>query len=287
MRESQMKKLVALAVAGAFVAPVYAADITISGASEASYTDASGATTTALDTSFTISAATELANGIKVSTAQSIDSEGGANDGGNNVTLSGSFGTLAIGEVPSAADRFDDRGDFDKVLGLGVSAEDSSIGYTLPSMVPNLTVYLALETDTGVAGADEGAGSGVAFSYAAGPASFAYGVNDRDDGSKLTYTGGSVSLSGVTVSYEIMDEKSTAGANLTKEKAIGVKYTMGDVTVWYASEDQDEANANVSDWTNFGLHYNLGSGVTAFLEMREDSLASNSSASAVGVEFKF
>jgi hypothetical protein len=287
MRESQMKKLVALAVAGAFVAPVYAADITISGSSEASYTDSSGTSITALDTSFKISASTELANGIKVSTAQSINSETGANDGGNNVTLSGSFGKLEMGDVSSAADKFDDRGDFGKVLSLGVSAEDSSIGYTLPTLVPNLTVYFALQTDTGVASTVEPAGSGVALSYKAGPASFAYGMNDRDIGSKLTYTGGSVSFSGVTVSYEIMDEKAATGANLTKEKAIGVKYTMGDVTVWYASEDQDEANASVADWTNFGLHYNLGSGVLAFLEMRDNGLVANSSASAVGVEFKF
>ena len=37
-----MKKLVALAVAGAFIAPVYAADISISGDQEFSYQDANG-----------------------------------------------------------------------------------------------------------------------------------------------------------------------------------------------------------------------------------------------------
>ena len=54
MRESQMKKIIAAAVATAFVAPVMAADVTVSGSQEFSYKSVDGTTTTETDGNVTI-----------------------------------------------------------------------------------------------------------------------------------------------------------------------------------------------------------------------------------------
>ena len=59
-----MKKIIASAVAVAFAAPVWAADITISGDQEFSLQDSNGASTSALDGDFNIKASTETANGL-------------------------------------------------------------------------------------------------------------------------------------------------------------------------------------------------------------------------------
>jgi opacity protein-like surface antigen len=69
MRETQMKKIIATAVAAAFAAPVMAADVTVSGSVEFNMNDANGTTTSATDSAFKVAASTETANGIGVSGA--------------------------------------------------------------------------------------------------------------------------------------------------------------------------------------------------------------------------
>ena len=139
-----MKKLIAAAVATAFVAPAFAADIVITGDQEFSYTDSNGTTATAIDGDFNVKASTETANGISVSAdiniaAMRVDND----DGGDSLTLSGDFGTLDLGDTSSAADSVDDRTDYSYVTGVATTAGDAAIGWTLPSVVPNLTVYVS------------------------------------------------------------------------------------------------------------------------------------------------
>ena len=75
-----MKKIIASAVAVAFAAPVWAADITISGDQGFSLQDSNGASTSALDGDFNIKASTETANGFAVSADINI-AEDAADDG--------------------------------------------------------------------------------------------------------------------------------------------------------------------------------------------------------------
>jgi hypothetical protein len=106
-----MKKIIAAAVAAAFVAPAFAADITISGDQEFSYVDTNGTTSTAIDGDFNIKASTETANGLAVSADINISDEG-EDDGSNSLTVAGPFGKLDMGDTSSAADNVDDRTDY-------------------------------------------------------------------------------------------------------------------------------------------------------------------------------
>jgi hypothetical protein len=276
-----MKKIIAAAVAAAFVAPAFAADVTISGAQEFSYTDSNGATETAIDGHFSVAASTETANGLSVSANIDLDNEG-AEDGGNSLKIGGEFGSLTLGDTSSAADSVDDRTDYDKVLGLGTTAGDAGIGWTLPSMVPGLTVYVSHGADTDEE-TDSEAHTGVALSYATGPVSIAWAENNNDDGTKITYVGGTASFSGIAVSIERMDDDATD----TEEAAIGAKYGMGDMTLYAAQMETQVANVVTKDQTAVGIQYSLGGGVTAFVENRTDAKDATADATAAGVEFKF
>ena len=80
-------------MAVAFAAPVWAADITISGDQEFSLQDSNGASTSALDGDFNIKASTETANGFAVSADINI-AEDAADDGSASLTISGPFGKI-------------------------------------------------------------------------------------------------------------------------------------------------------------------------------------------------
>ena len=75
MREFQMKKIIATAVAMAFAAPVMAADITITGDQEFSWQTNNGQTTAELDGDFNVKAATETANGLSFAADINVKSD--------------------------------------------------------------------------------------------------------------------------------------------------------------------------------------------------------------------
>jgi len=274
-----MKKIIAAAVATAFVAPAFAADITITGDQEFSYTDANGATSTAIDGDFNIKASTSTANGISVSADINISDEGG-DDGSNSLTLSGDFGKFDLGDTSSAADSVDDRTDYSYVTGVATTAGDAAIGWTLPSMVPNMSVYVSHGTDTDE---DGEAHTGYAIEYSAGPVEIAYAVNNNDDSTKITYVGGTASFGGAAVSIERMDDD----ADDTEEAAMGISYGMGDMTIYAANEETQVANTTTADVTAFGLSYSLGGGVTAFVESSSDDNDAANDETTAGVTFKF
>jgi len=274
-----MKKIIAAAVATAFVAPAFAADIVITGDQEFSYTDANGATSTAIDGDFNVKASTSTANGISVSADINISDEGG-DDGSNSLTLSGDFGKFDLGDTSSAADSVDDRIDYSYVTGVATTAGDAAIGWTLPSLVPNLSVYVSHGTDTDE---DGEAHTGYALEYSAGPVEIAYAVNNNDDATKITYVGGTASFGGAAVSIERMDDDATD----TEEAGLGISYGMGDMTIYAASMETQIANATDSDVTAFGLSYSLGGGVTAFIESSSDSEDAAADETSAGVTFAF
>ena len=274
-----MKKIIAAAVATAFVAPAFAADITISGDQEFAYSDANGSTSTAIDGDFNIKASTETANGISVSADINISDEGG-DDGGNSLTLSGDFGKIDAGDTSSAADSVDDRTDYSYVTGVATTAGDAAIGYTLPALVPSLSIYLSHGTDSDE---DGEAHTGYALEYGAGPVEVAYAVNNNDDATKITYVGGTASFGGAAISIERMDDDS----NDTEEAGMGISYGMGDMTIYAANMETQVANTTTADVTAFGLSYSLGGGVTAFVENSADDKDPDAETTAAGVTFKF
>jgi hypothetical protein len=289
MRESQMKKIIALAVASAFVAPVMAADVSISGLSEFTFKDANGTTTADFtDNAIYVGASTETANGLTVTAAMNITGAG-ADDGSDALTVSGPFGEVTMGDVSGATDKFDQRTDKDVGIGVSTSGYDAAAGWTLPTIVEGLTVYASYaaenNNDGGTASAQEG--SGLALQYVAGPVSVAYATVDTQDATKeQDYVGATVSMNGLAVSAEV---KST-GASGAKEDitGIGVSYAMGDLTLnAVSSKTEDSSNVTTSDVTFYGVQYNLGGGVKVFAEVKSDDKNTDADVSGFGVAFAF
>jgi hypothetical protein len=277
-----MKKIIAAAVAAAFVAPAFAADITITGDQEFSFTDANGTVTSAIDGDFNVKASTETANGISVSADINITDDGG-DDGSDSLTISGPFGKIDMGDTSSAADKFDDRNDFGFVLGNATSAGDAAVGWDLPTLVPGLSTYISYSSEGSEDGGNVGEHTGIALQYGAGPVQVAYAQNNNEDGSKLTYVGGTVSLGGLAVSVERMDDDSDD----TEEQSVSAKYGMGDLTLAISQQETTVADAVESDVTAVHVHYSLGGGVTAFIENSSDDRDADADATAIGLAFTF
>jgi len=288
MRESQMKKIIAAAVASAFIAPAFAADVSLTGSVEFNMDDNNGTTTANTDSAFQVSASTETANGISVTAAINIQANSDGTDaalngnGGDGLTLAGDFGKIELGDASSAADKYDDRGDFSKLNGVATSAGDAQVGWTLPALVDGASVYVSFSDDAG----EGDAHTGLAVQYAAGPVTLAYAQNDEvADNSDLTYVGASVSLQGLTLSAETMEDE--GGGTKEDEKIIGVKYAMGDITVFAASYEHKTSGSKDEDVMSYGLHYSLGGGVTAFVETQADDLNDAADSTGFGLEMTF
>jgi hypothetical protein len=301
MRETQMKKIIAAAVATAFVAPAFAADVTLSGASEWSYVDNSTTSATTknsqMDTSFTIGASTETASGLAVSASINMDAAG-ANDGGNTITISGGdFGTISLGDNAGAMDSIDGATDPYKVIDHDASSasvqnfSDAAVAWTLPAIAEGLSVKVAwspadAETGANAAGttADQ---SGVMVGYSVAGLGIKLAQQDtgtdKDRGMTLTY-----SIEGLNLAYETHQNKVSAGTK-TNYNAYGLTYGMGDITFAYSNVlEKVSGGADLSDRTSFGIHYNLGGGVLAFAESSSENIESGKEdETAIGIAVSF
>jgi len=130
-----MKKIIALAVAGAFVAPVYAADVTVGGSMEFAFKTVDGSQDSITDAgNELIVGASEEVNGLTVSTSMTLGLDGiQADDDTNgndvfasamNITVAGAFGTVAVGDVSGGLDSYGDYTDVSPA-GAGFDAHHS------------------------------------------------------------------------------------------------------------------------------------------------------------------
>jgi len=289
-----MKKIIALAVASAFVAPAFAADVTISGASEAIFIDTAGATSTQIDQVFTVGASTELANGMTVSTDINMgaddDGETGLfNEGGNSVTISGAFGKVDIGDTSGAVDAIDDVTESAKELGQGTDGNDAAVLWTLPTLAEGLTVNISMNTDSSTVDSDvdtAGKANGVSVKYSNSGLTLGYGVNEYDSNVEEAIYNASYSMSGVSVALESLKDTTAAGVE-TKQNAYGLTYTTGDLLIGVETQETSSAGSVSTDYTIYTVQYSLGGGVTAYIETSDDAKTTNSDTTAAGLEFKF
>jgi outer membrane protein OmpU len=304
MRESQMKKIIAVAVATAFVAPVMAADVTLTGAMEMTFASENNGTATATtfqeDSVFTVKATEELANGVTVSADISIDGNGD-DDGGSSLTLSGAFGSVDIGETSGAIDAIDDKTDLFNFVdsGTGLTSTDAALLWTLPSMVDGLTLRASFSPDNGDdasiskqelsasgTAATNQLGSitdnvtGVSFTYAAGPVNVNYGVESVGTADH-TFVGVNGSFNGLFIAAEaaeIKDGKSQMG--------VAASYSMGDITLKVANQVvETAAGADESDMTAYGISYSMGA-LTLFAEAAKEDF-SDDEGTYIGASFAF
>jgi len=287
-----MKKIIAAAVASAFVAPAFAADVTVSGSQEFSWADANGTSTSEIDGTIKVGASSELPNGMSVSMSLPLSDEGDA-DGGANLTLSGEFGSIAMGDVSGGADSVDDVADWGfagttgTTDGTGTGAMDANVNWSLPTFVEGLSVNLtaSAQTQNGASTGGEAEATGYAVKYTTGMITIGYGADDNDDGTKHTDVSLSVTMNGLTVAAETFTDKSAASVD-TDYTNLGAHYSMGDTSVFVVSEKAESAGTTAADRSVIGVHHAIGD-VTFFAEQSDDSKDSTAETTYFGASYSF
>jgi hypothetical protein len=292
-----MKKIIALAVAGAFVAPAMAVEVNISGEVETTYTSSDGTANMSQGTQdIKVSFSDTLANGMTVSGYVLNDSANGTVTQDSALTISGDFGSFQIGkDAGKGGDQFDDVSDVASG-GSGADAEiDDGVSTSASAMyTPNLGVD-GLTATIGYASASTGSNTevlGYGLKYDTGVVSLAYGAMDSDDSTLKTATIASATMKMGPVFVGVDSSSKIAGVDGDDSVAIGVTYTMGDIIFAYETMTiEDDSNLDSTD-TVFDITYNVGAGLQVYVSADKNETATSSAVTAVdstilGVEYKF
>lgn len=299
-----MKKIIATAVAAAFVGPVMAADITITGFYESAIVSESTAvaaeddqTNVNQEMALTFKASEELDNGMTVSADWTLDNDGEYFN--NSLNISGAFGYVELGATSGAIDGIDDSADPMYVHDNGSNAgtsKDTYASWVLPTMVEGLDVRLSYSPDTNNADItdfdiDHTQGdtaiaddvSGVGLKYSIGGATLRYGQEDvgavENRLVAATYTVG-----GLYAAIENTESDQSDGTT-NESRQMAATYTMDAVTLKIATKEYDEDSTAVNDITAYGVAYKIG-GLTFFAETADDSEA-DEQITALGASYKF
>jgi len=298
-----MKKIIALAVAGAFVAPVYAADVTVSGSMTYNYiaSDASaiGDRVESDDNQVAISASQELDNGMSISAKFAIvdDTSSGTEHQGNNITVKGDFGSLSIGDNSGALDATGDWTDKSPVFGgFDADGTDQAILLALPSfqgfdikasMSPSGDNYVNDETAGDLAGDEEGLeATSVSVTYSAGAFGLYYGTEEYDRANSQTVKGKAYgvkySANGLYIAAEKGEAQNSAGSDSYSAwsatddvdyTGLAATYKMSNITFgveMQKTEDKAETTAlkAIEDETIVFVEYDLGGGAKVYAANR-------------------
>jgi hypothetical protein len=288
-----MKKIIAVAVAGAFVAPVMAADVTVSGNLEYVFISDDQANTSdfvAEDAVVSIGASSELANGMTITSSINIENTDEASatvaDGGNNITIGGDFGTLAIGDVSGGMDAVGDYTDVAAYFG-GFDADGDDAAFAL---TPNLGVagLKAVISATPEGDANNAEGTSYGLEYSVGGFAAYYGKDETAAAaSQQSAAGIKYSMDGIMLAYE-SGESPNSGSGKVEFKGVAATYTMGDLKFGIEMQEQTDDGTVDSDETTLSATYNLGGGASVYIvNTEDDKLATKVDKTAVGINFAF
>ena len=287
-----MKKIIALAVASAFVAPAFAADVTITGETEMTYVSNTGSqdSATNADNVVVVTASSEV-NGIGVSTSIVLDQDAvydaSAAGDGSSLTLSANGVSLAMGDVSGAMDAVGDYSDMAPAYGgFGADGDDHAFLVTLPAM-NGITVFASMSPQgAGFDGSTaDSTAFGAKFAFAGGEV---YAATQEDADSKWNSYGAKYSVQGLTVAFEKGADDAGSAADI-KYSGVAANYTMGDVVIGAEAQETktDGAAASVDDTIAF-IEYNLGSNVDIYVSQRSSKgTGSNVDGTTFGVEYTF
>ena len=276
-----MKKLIALAVAAASM-PAMAA-VSISGASEFSYSDTDAATTAGMEqTVITVSGSSEMDNGMTISASSSMINDGsniGSDNGATSITIAGSFGKLNLGDVAGPLDALDGAaiGTAENDFSNGQGG-DMSVRYDLPTIAEGLTLHVGYSPENGGDGvvADT---TGFGASYSVAGFKVFYGSEDNAAGDEVTGMGIKYSMGGLTVGYNASE--TDGGAELS---GIAAGYKTGNLTLAVNTTEDD--NTADSAKTTVSVAYSMGGGVTAYAASTSADLDANEE-NTFGIKFSF
>jgi len=285
-----MKKIIAAAVATAFVAPAFAADVTVTGETEMTYVSTTGSTDAATnaDNVVTITASEEI-DGVSISTSIVLDQDkvydASTSGDGSSLTLSTGGVSLAMGDVAGAMDAVGDYTDMSPAYGgFAADGADHSFLVTLPAM-GSVTVYASMSPTTGFDGSTaDSTAFGAKAAFAGGEVYFA---TQEDTDSKWNSYGAKYSTQGITIAYEKGADDAGSSDDI-KYTGLAAKYTMGDIVLGVEQQETktDGASATVDDTVTF-IEYNLGSNVDIYVAQRSSQVSGTADGTTVGIEYAF
>ena len=278
-----MKKIIAAAVASAFIAPAFAADVTISGDTEFQYRAPDGADNSIAHDGviMTVKATSELDNGWTVSADMPFELSGGS-DGGESITLSGNGMTIDFGDVSGALDAVGDYSDVaPEKGGFAAAADGSDAGLSVSTAIGGATLNLSHSPKGGSHGAAADFNS-YSVKMPVGPAEVYVGSETHgNDALDVLAYGAKASFGGIMVAAEYADFDSGASAT-----GLAITYKMGSMTVGAESQSEENAaGADTSDLTVMFAKYSLGGGVTAYVESATDDYGTDQN--TLGLSYKF
>jgi hypothetical protein len=286
MRESQMKKIIAAAVAAAFVAPAFAADVTVSGDVEYYFINGNSGKTysDSGDQDVTVSGSEELGNGMTVTASLEIDGSDSDIASDSSLTISGDFGSIAVGDaVDSAALIFDEKSDKAEQGGTGGSAAITTTHAVLfqPNTgIENLSLALSYGTTTAAAASAKTITS-YAVQYSVAGVTAAYGVADKDGtDAQQSVTSVSFGVGPISVGFDSITNDNFVED--TDQSNVGVAYAYGQGNVFYETGETDVSGTK-TETTAYGVSYKLGA-VNFYVLNNETATTEDT---YVGVEYAF
>jgi hypothetical protein len=263
-----MKKIIALAVAGAFVAPVMAADVTLSGDFEyvMVFPETGGSSFRGGDQIVTFGASSETSNGLSVSAKANIlvnNDQVVGTDGGEHIKVAGPFGTVSLGDVSGGLDNVGDYTDMaPQDGGFGADGSDANILYVLPALVDGLKVSIShAPKDTANNFGNSPAGDSYSVAYNFGAGEVYYGSESLTGSDELGAYGIKYSVAGLTLAAELGNK------GTTDYTGIAASYKIGDTTLIVESQEV-EANGSTSvDDTLIAVKHSLGGGLSVYAQL--------------------
>jgi hypothetical protein len=295
-----MKKIIAAAVAAAFVAPAFAADVTLSGDVEYKYISTEdGASFDSGDQDVTVTGSEELANGWVVTASLELD---GAEDGLNSdssLSINMGMATVTIGDANDIAQRMIDEKS-DKAEHGGRSGEaaisptaagadtiDHTLSVTIAPM-DGLMIAVSKSTNNDDADATVIDTTSYAVQYSMMGATVAYSsteVEGQDEdvtGMHLAYATGPISI-GYESFSNVGNVADDDGTNL------GLAYSYGAGNLYIETGETKDASAGTDvKTTAMGVSYAIGN-LNTYLEQNtvKESATADDDQTIVGVEYKF
>ena len=318
-----MKKIIAVAVASAFAVPAFAADVTIGGDVEYTYTDSNTVQEfDSGDQDVVVSASEELDNGMTVSVSLEMDGNEDGLNSDSELTISNGMMTFRIGDATAdAISMYDaksmvaEKGGEDSVENDENGAGESHAASVELTPVEGLSIALSMGTDKRVAAVASdttttpitlGAAAqesldttSYAVQYSAMGFSVSYGVLDKDglDAASDEDSQSSVSASYTTgpfyVGYDSIESFDFDKDN--EVTVIGASYDYGQGKLFVESGEQEVKDTGaVTETVAIGASYKLGGAVNLYIVSNEVETVASSGATAtddnqtiMGIEYAF
>ena len=270
-----MKKIIAAAVATAFVAPAFAAEVTVSGAYDMVFVNGADSNRNAQSSEFKVGASNEMDNGLSVSAY--IEQQ--ASSHLNYVEISGGFGSIAMGtDGDSAISAYEDKTDIAKFTGgdSGMSSLGNAPILFQPNLgIPGLTVGIGYDAD----GTEELVDYGIQYSAMGVTISYAAGDYEGTDSNPSVI---SASFSSGPVYIAVDSVKNEGGVEGEDSDGLAASYSFGAAKLY--AEDHEHTSAN-NETTVIGVSYSLGGGVSVYAEDEDQTAGENGT--YIGVEYNF